>query len=125
MGRAIYPRIQRCFTRASDGSSRYALNEYMFLFATWIALFLFDLILYVPSTIFQLNREGSSWVKPVLISYDKCVLLKSHNAVTPVMLEPAASRSRVQHSTTEPLRSLHVDSVDTDQTGWMTRPRAI
>ena len=27
---------------------------------------LFDLILYVPSTIFQLNRDGSSWVKPVL-----------------------------------------------------------
>ena len=27
---------------------------------------LFDLILYVPSTIFQLNREGSSWVEPVL-----------------------------------------------------------
>ena len=27
---------------------------------------LFDLILYVPSTIFQLNRERSSWVEPVL-----------------------------------------------------------
>ena len=27
---------------------------------------LFDLILYAPSTIFQLNRDGSSWVKPVL-----------------------------------------------------------
>ena len=27
---------------------------------------LFDLILYVPSTIFQLNREESSWVEPVL-----------------------------------------------------------
>ena len=26
-------------------------------------LFLFDLILYVPSTIFQLNRDGSSWVE--------------------------------------------------------------
>ena len=24
------------------------------------------LILYVPSTIFQLNRDGSSWVEPVL-----------------------------------------------------------
>ena len=24
---------------------------------------LFDLILYVPSTIFQLNKDGSSWVK--------------------------------------------------------------
>ena len=27
---------------------------------------LFDLILYVPSTIFQLCRDGSSWVEPVL-----------------------------------------------------------
>ena len=27
---------------------------------------LFDLILYVPSTIFQLFRDGSSWVEPVL-----------------------------------------------------------
>ena len=26
----------------------------------------FDLIIYVPSTIFQLNRDGSSWVEPVL-----------------------------------------------------------
>ena len=27
---------------------------------------LFDLILYIPSTIFQLYRDGSSWVEPVL-----------------------------------------------------------
>ena len=27
---------------------------------------LFDLILYAPSTIFQLCRDGSSWVEPVL-----------------------------------------------------------
>ena len=65
---------------------------------------LFDLILYVPSKIFQLNRGESSWVEPVL-SYDKCVLLKGHNAVTQVRLEPAAPQSRVKHSTTEPLRS--------------------
>ena len=66
---------------------------------------LFDLILHVPSTIFQLNRDGSSWIEPVL-SYDKCILLKDHNAVTPVRLKPAVFRSRVKHSTTEPLRSL-------------------
>ena len=66
---------------------------------------LFDLILYVPSTFFQLNRDGSSWAEPVL-SWDKFVLLKDHNAVTPVRLEPAAPRSRVKHSTTGPLRSL-------------------
>ena len=55
----------------------------------------FDLILYVPSTIFQLNRTGSSWVEPVL-SYDKCVLLKDHNAVTPLRLEPTVPRSQVK-----------------------------
>ena len=36
---------------------------------------LFDLILYVPSTIFHLNRDRSSWVGPV-ISNNKCVFLK-------------------------------------------------
>ena len=66
---------------------------------------LFDLILFVPSTIFHLYGIRSSWVESVL-SYNKCVLLKDHNAVTPVRLEPAALRSRVKHSTTEPLRSL-------------------
>ena len=30
------------------------------------AFFLFDLILCVPSTIFQLNRDGSFWAEPVL-----------------------------------------------------------
>ena len=65
---------------------------------------LFNLILYIPSTIFQLNRDGSSWVEPVL-SQDKCVLLKDHNAVR---LEPGAPQSRVKHSTTEPLRSPHL-----------------
>ena len=33
-------------------------------FADFVCLF--DLILNVPSTIFQLNRDGSSWVEPVL-----------------------------------------------------------
>ena len=39
--------------------------------------------------------------------------------MTPVKLKPAASRSRVKHSTTEPLRCLflHVDSEDSDQKG--------
>ena len=27
---------------------------------------LFDLLFYVPSTIFQLNKDGSSWVETVL-----------------------------------------------------------
>ena len=34
-------------------------------------------------------------------------LAQGHNAVAPVRLEPAVLRSRVKHSTTEPLRSLH------------------
>ena len=61
-----------------------------------------------PLNNLSVMRDGSSWVEPVL-SYDKCVLLKDHNAVTPVRLEPAALRSRVKHSTTEPLRSLAMD----------------
>ena len=32
-------------------------------------------------------------------------LAQGDNTVTPVMLEPKALRSRVKHSTTEPLRS--------------------
>ena len=35
-------------------------------------------------------------------------MLKDHNAVTPVRLKPAAPRSRVKLSTTEPLHSLVV-----------------
>ena len=31
-----------------------------------VCLVLFDLILYVPSTILQLNMDGSSWVELVL-----------------------------------------------------------
>ena len=34
------------------------------------------------------------------------VLAQGHNAVTPVRLEPAAPRSQVKHSTSEPLCSL-------------------
>ena len=35
-------------------------------------------------------------------------LAQGHNAVTPVRLQPAAPQSQVKHSTTEPLRSLHL-----------------
>ena len=34
-------------------------------------------------------------------------LAQGHNTVTPARLKPAASQSRVKHSTTEPLRSLY------------------
>ena len=92
-------------------SSYFCLQRFSSIFESTVRLAerlfvcLFDLILYVPSTIFQLSRDGSSWVEPVL-SYDKCVLIKDHNAVTPVRLEPAAPRSRVKHCTIEPLHSL-------------------
>ena len=38
------------------------------------------------------------------------VLAQGHNTVTPVRLEPATPRSRVKHSTTEPLCSLKLQS---------------
>ena len=44
-------------------------NEYACLIVSGTLIVhnvLFDLILYVPSTIFQLNRDGSSWVESVL-----------------------------------------------------------
>ena len=59
--------------------------------------FLFDLMLYIPSTIFQLNSDRSSWVEPVL-SKDKCVLLKDHNTVTLVRPEPGASIKKKNNS---------------------------
>ena len=46
-----------------------AIGQEMHVFWNFVdlsGLFLFDLILYVPSTIFQLCRDGSSWVEPVL-----------------------------------------------------------
>ena len=36
---------------------------------------------------------------------------QGHNAVMPVSLEPAAPRSRVKHSTTQPLRSLEFGDI--------------
>ena len=44
------------------------INEGDYQTLNWFKLFvcLFNLILYVPSTIFQLYRDGSSWVEPVL-----------------------------------------------------------
>ena len=62
--------------------------------------FLLGLILYVPSTIFQLCRDGSSSKLGLLC------LAQGHNAVTLVRLKPAVPWSQVKHSTTEPLRSL-------------------
>ena len=76
----------------------------------YVSRFLFNLILCVLSTIFQLCRDGFSLVEPVLISTKPGLmcLAQGHIAVTPVRLEPAAHRSRVKHSHTEPLRSLKI-----------------
>ena len=38
-------------------------------------------------------------------------LAQGHNPVMPMRLEPVAPRSRVKHSTTEPLRSLGETSI--------------
>ena len=54
------------------------------------------------------TQVGGHWCPPEILTYAqhcKCVLLKDHNAVASVRLEPAAPRSRVKHSTTDPLRS--------------------
>ena len=82
--------FQLCFLSPKS----YLTSLAMTLFFDMICLF--DLILYVPSTIFQLNRDGSSLVEPAL-SYDKCVLLKDHDAVTPVNLEPSVSSQALYH----------------------------
>ena len=80
------------------------------LFYSWVRTHTKGLCLFVwfdslrPLNNLSVMRDGSSWVEPVL-SKDKCVLLKDHNPVTPVRLDPAALRSLVKHSTTEPLCS--------------------
>ena len=43
-----------------------AANCVRFCSNPFVLFCLFDFILYVPSTIFQINRNGSSWVEPVL-----------------------------------------------------------
>ena len=44
----------------------------IYLEAIVVVLFLFDLILYAPSTIFQLYRDGSSLVEPVPLGLMNC-----------------------------------------------------
>ena len=63
--------------------------------------FLFDLI---QSTIFQLCRDGSSWVEPEL-SKDNVFCSMTHYSDAGEA-QTAAPRSRVKLSTTEPLCSL-------------------
>ena len=70
----------------------------------------FNAIFTSQSTVFQLCLKEPSWVEQVLIKVI-CVLLKDttqcdSDRERQVPLEPAAPRSRVKHSTTEPLCSL-------------------
>ena len=45
--------------------------------------FLFDLILYIPSTIFQLYRDGSSWVELVLSSRTQHIDAREARTLSP------------------------------------------
>ena len=51
---------ERIWVRTENVGTDLDLSLFVFLVC------LLDLILNVPSTIFQLNRDGSSWVEPVL-----------------------------------------------------------
>ena len=68
--------LQRPVAGSIPHWSRFKMAEYVTkIYSYWLYNFfyklaftvrLFGLILYVPSTIFQLIRDGSSWVEPVL-----------------------------------------------------------
>ena len=62
------------------------------------------LILYVPVNIFSV-MSGRVFMCITSAKQGLMCLAQGHNAVR---LKPAAPRSQVQHSTTEPLRSLEV-----------------
>ena len=64
---------------------------------------LFDLILTSHQQSYSYKGTGLPGLNQYLARIN--VLAQGHNAVPPVRLEPAALRSRVKHSTTEPLRS--------------------
>ena len=69
-------------------------------------VWLFFLILYVPVSNFSII---SGWVFLGLTSTKqriKC-LAQGHDTVQPARLQPATPRSRVKHSTTEPLHSIY------------------
>ena len=50
----------------ADDKSGHWQGKVRVLVTSCMDVCLFCLILYVPSTVFQLNRDGSSWVEPVL-----------------------------------------------------------
>ena len=69
-------------------------------------LILFDFILYIPVNNFQLCRDGSSWVEPLMC------LAQGHSPVTLLRLEPATPRSRVKHSTTDQATALPLEPIN-------------
>ena len=72
---------------------------------------LFDLILYVLVNNLSVM---SGWVFLGCTSTKQGLicLVKGHNPVTPVRLEPVALRSQGKHSTTEPLRSFKLECMN-------------
>ena len=66
--------IQRVYSALSDKFNRVTrlgliplgLRPLYYVCSIILFFCLFGMILYVPSTIFQINRDGSSWVEPVL-----------------------------------------------------------
>ena len=65
---------------------------------------LFDLILYIPVNFISVI-SGRVFLGQTSTKQGYMCLAQGHTAVMPVRPEPASPRSRVQHSTTEPLRS--------------------
>ena len=63
----------------------------------------FDSLRHINNLSVKQGRVFQGWTSTKL---GYCVLLKDHNALTPVRLKPAAPWSRVKHSTTEPEHSL-------------------
>ena len=65
---------------------------------------LFNLILYVPANTFSV-MSGRVFLGWISTKHELLGLAEGHNAVPSTRPEPATSRSRVKHSTTELLRS--------------------
>ena len=63
-GKTLYQLIVMAKTRIRPNITKIVDREVCLFVCLFVCLI--DLILYVPSTIFQLNRDGSSWVEPVL-----------------------------------------------------------
>ena len=66
MGFVIYVQTQDHNLVGPEGNDQTVDTQTIYIVFSNKPIVLFDLILYVPSTIFQLYRDGSSWVEPVL-----------------------------------------------------------